>query len=113
MPVVNGALATQLQPVARMRVVERPQHDQPPRKAPDFSQAVQSSLFHERSSNVIAMPPRVEVKPRIRTEVHGQDALAEARRQDAPSPYRKARALWIFCRPLCPNRANWAPPWKR
>ena len=69
MPVMNGALATQLQPVARMRVVERPQHDQPPRKAPDFSQAVQSSLFHERSSsNVIAMPPRVEVKPRVRAE---------------------------------------------
>ena len=67
MPVVNGALAAQLQPVARMRVVERP--DQTPRKAPDFSQAVQSSLFQDRSSNVIAMPPRVEVKPRIRPDV--------------------------------------------
>ena len=42
--------------------------DQPPRKAPDLSQAVQSSLFQERSSNVIAMPPRVEIKPRIRAD---------------------------------------------
>ena len=33
---VNGALATQLQPVARMRLVERaqPQQDLPPREAP-------------------------------------------------------------------------------
>jgi uncharacterized RDD family membrane protein YckC len=70
-----------MQPVARMRVVERPQHEQPTRKAPDFSQAVQSSLFHERlSSNVIAMPPRVEVKPRVRPEAKPPSQKSAARR---------------------------------
>jgi uncharacterized RDD family membrane protein YckC len=63
---VNGALATQLQPMPRMRVVERAQPEQP-RRAPNFSQAVQASLF--QTSNVIAMPPRVESKPRDRAEV--------------------------------------------
>jgi uncharacterized RDD family membrane protein YckC len=70
---VNGALATQLQPVSRMRVVERAQPERPPgpggTPAPNFSQAVQASLFQERpTSNVIAMRPRVEVKPRVRAE---------------------------------------------
>lgn len=65
MPAVNGALATQLQPAPRMRVVERAQ----PEQAPDFSLAVQALLFQERlASNVIAMPPRVEIKPRVRAE---------------------------------------------
>ena len=69
MPAVNGALATQLQPVSRMRLVERAQPGQAPREAPNFSQAVQASLFQERpTSNVIAMPPRVEIKPRVRAE---------------------------------------------
>src|ERR1017187_449711 len=63
MPAVNGALATQLQPAPRMRLVEREQPEQA-RDAPNFSQAVQASLFH---SNVIAMPAR-ETKPRVRTE---------------------------------------------
>jgi uncharacterized RDD family membrane protein YckC len=68
MPVVNGALATQLQPVSRMRLVQREPPEQP-RVAPDFSQAVQASLFLERpASNVIAMPGRVEIKPRVRAE---------------------------------------------
>jgi uncharacterized RDD family membrane protein YckC len=86
--VVNGALATQLQPVARMRLVERaqPQQDQPPREAPDLSHAVQSSLFQERS-NVIAMPaPRVESKPRSRTEAPARTTSQK------PAP-RRARAV--------------------
>jgi uncharacterized RDD family membrane protein YckC len=61
----DGALATQLQPAPRMRLVER-QVEQPPREAPNFAQAVQASLF--QSGNVIAMPPRVEIKPRSRGE---------------------------------------------
>ncbi len=69
MPVVNGALATQLQPVSRMRVMERAQPEQAPREPPNFSHAVQASLFRERAtSNLIAMPPRVEMKPRVRAE---------------------------------------------
>lgn len=70
MPAVNGALATQLQPVSRMRLVERARPEQQPREAADFSQAVQASLFHSsvQSSNVIAMPPRVEAKPLVRGE---------------------------------------------
>jgi uncharacterized RDD family membrane protein YckC len=71
MPAVNGALAAQLQPVPRMRVVQRAQPEQAPgpgcTAAPNFSQAVQASLFQERpATNVIAMPPRVEIKPRVR-----------------------------------------------
>ncbi len=46
-PMMNGALATQLQPVSRMRVVERAQPEEPPREAPNFSQAVQASLFQD------------------------------------------------------------------
>jgi uncharacterized RDD family membrane protein YckC len=64
-PVVTGALATQLQPVTRMRVVERQQPEET-RQAPDLSQAVQASLF--QTSNVIAMPGRTEAKPRVRAE---------------------------------------------
>ena len=61
--------------------------DQPPRKAPDFSQAVQSSLFQERSSNVIAMPPRVEIKPRIRTDVPARPSSQKpAARRAKPVP---------------------------
>jgi len=66
MPGVNGALATQLQPAPRMQLVERARPEQAPREAPNFSQAVQASLF--QASNVIAMPPRVEIKPRARAE---------------------------------------------
>jgi uncharacterized RDD family membrane protein YckC len=68
MPVVNGALATQLQPVSGMRLVERAQPE-PPREPANFSHAVQASLFQERpTSNVIAMPGRLEIKPRVRAE---------------------------------------------
>jgi uncharacterized RDD family membrane protein YckC len=66
-PAVNGALATQLQPMPRMRIVERAQSEQAPRPAPNFSQAVQASLF--QTSNVIAMPPHVDSKPRERADV--------------------------------------------
>jgi uncharacterized RDD family membrane protein YckC len=69
-PAVTGALATQLQPAPRMRIVERAQPDQPPRQAPNLSQAVQASLF--QMSNVIAMPPRAETKPRVRAEAPGR-----------------------------------------
>ncbi len=69
-PSVHGALATQLQPMPRMRVVERAQPEQPPRQAPNFSQALQATLF--QMSNVIAMPPRVESKPRVRAEDPGR-----------------------------------------
>ena len=67
---MNGALATQLQPMSRMRIVERARPEQSPRMAPNFSQAVQASLF--QTSNVIAMPPRVESKPRVRAEIPGR-----------------------------------------
>jgi uncharacterized RDD family membrane protein YckC len=50
-----------------MRIVERAQPDQSPRPAPNFSQAMQASLF--QTSNVIAMPPPVESKPRPRADV--------------------------------------------
>jgi len=65
MPAVNGALATQLQPAPRMRLVE-PAQSAASRRQPNFAQAVQASLF--QTSNVIPMPPRVEAKPRVRTE---------------------------------------------
>jgi len=65
MPATNGALATQLQPVPRMRLVERAQPGEA-RVSPNLAQAVQASLF--QASNVIAMPPRVESKPRARAD---------------------------------------------
>jgi uncharacterized RDD family membrane protein YckC len=83
MPAVNGALATQLQPAPRMRVVERAQPEQP-REAPDLSRAVQSSLFH--ASNVIAMPPRVQTKPRVRTEPGKPATPRTAARRARPVP---------------------------
>ena len=67
---MNGALAIQLQPMPRMRVVERARPEQAPRQAPNFSQAVQASLF--QTSNVIAMPPHFESKPRVGAEVPGR-----------------------------------------
>ena len=65
-PGVNGALATQLQPAPRIQLVERTPPEQGLRVAPNFSEAVQASLF--QASNVIAMRPRVESKPRARAE---------------------------------------------
>ena len=79
----NGALATQLQPASRMRVVERAQPQQP-RQAPNFAQAVQASLFH--TSNVIAMPPRVETKLRARTEPGKPPTQRTAARRAKPVP---------------------------
>src|SRR5664279_6252132 len=67
MPGVNGALATQLQPAPRMQLVERARPEQAPRQAPNFSQAVQASLF--QASNVIAMPPPVDSRPRVLADV--------------------------------------------
>jgi uncharacterized RDD family membrane protein YckC len=88
MPVVTGALATQLEPVARMRIVERAQAERQGGAAPNFSQAVQESLFQERPlSNVIAMPARVEAKPRVRGE-SGAKAPSQrpATRRSKPVP---------------------------
>ena len=76
MPAVNGALATQLQPAPRMHVVEREQPEAR-REPPNLSQAVQASLFH---SNVIAMPPRVEIKRSARTEPGKAAAQRTAKR---------------------------------
>lgn len=67
MPVVTGSLATQMQPASRMRVVERAQPE-PASVTPNFSEAVQASLFQDRTSNVIAMPSRVENAPRTRSD---------------------------------------------
>jgi uncharacterized RDD family membrane protein YckC len=79
-PVVNGALATQLQPVSRLKVVERAQ----PHEPPNLSHAVQASLF--QTSNVIAMPARVETKPRVRAE-------APARPPSQKPPARRAKPV--------------------
>src|ERR1035441_8022623 len=49
-----------------MRIVERAQPEQAQRPAPNFSQAVQASLFQ---TNLITMPPQVESRPRVRAEV--------------------------------------------
>jgi uncharacterized RDD family membrane protein YckC len=73
-PIMTGALATQLQPMTRMRIVERAQPEDPPRRAPNFSQAVQASLF--QVNNVIAMPPPLESKPRVRAEIPNKPAAS-------------------------------------
>ena len=91
MPVANGALATELQPVSRMRVVERAQPEQPGpggAPAPNFSQAVQASLFQTslHTSNVIAMPPRVEIKPRVRAEPGKPPSQRPAAKRAKPVP---------------------------
>src|SRR4051794_38375388 len=67
MPVVNGALAAQLQPEPpRMRLVERALPESTPAELPNYARAVQSTLF--QTSNVISMPAPAESKPRTRTE---------------------------------------------
>jgi len=62
---VNGALAEQLKPAPRMRLVER-QPDFAEREQANLSQAIQGTLF--QASNVISMPPRLEPKTRVRPE---------------------------------------------
>ncbi|MEO8596223.1 MAG: RDD family protein [Candidatus Solibacter sp.] len=62
---VNGALAEQLNPVPRPQLVERAPRPEV-QETPSLSQAFQASLFP--ASNVIAMPPRPEAKPRTRAE---------------------------------------------
>src|SRR3954451_2583668 len=62
---VNGALAEQLKPAPRMRLVERVP-ELPEQEPPNYSQAIQGTLF--QSSNVIAMPPRMEPKTRVRAD---------------------------------------------
>jgi len=75
----NGALATKLQPVARLEVEERPRPT-----AANFSAAVQRNLFQERpASNVIpfesfsAPPP---VKPRTKAATTRKPGEKSARR---------------------------------
>src|SRR3954468_12308819 len=60
---VNGALAEQLKPAPRMRLVER-QPDISEREQTDLSQAIQGTLF--QASNESPIPPRLEPKPRVR-----------------------------------------------
>ena len=84
-PAVQGALATQLQPMSRMRIVEREQPEQPPRRAPNFSQAVQASLF--QTSNVIAMPAPPDSRPRPRADVSARPPAPRAStRRPKPVP---------------------------
>src|SRR3954449_13599617 len=70
-PITHGALPTQLQP--RVRVLEPVASQAESRVVPNLSGAVQASLFHDRSSNVIPFasyaPARPETKPRARAEV--------------------------------------------
>lgn len=80
---VHGALATQLRPEPRMRLVER-QPESLPQEAPDFSQARQATLF--QTTNVVSMPPRGEAKPRVRVET--------ALKPGAPkAPAKRAKAV--------------------
>jgi uncharacterized RDD family membrane protein YckC len=95
-PAVNGALATQLQPVPHMRVVERAQPDQAPQQAPNFSQAVQASLF--QMSNLIAMPPRADSKPRVRAEVPGRP-LSQKPTAKRARPVREGQGTLDFLPP--------------
>src|SRR6266545_3044435 len=66
-PVMTGALATKLEPVAR-------REDQAPktRRAPNFSRAIQTELFATRpEGNVVSIArytPRAEPKPRAKAE---------------------------------------------
>ncbi len=107
MPAVNGALATQLQPVSRMRVVERRQPErqleQAPQEAPNFSRAVQTSLFQDRPGNVIAMPPREEAKPRVRADAPTR-APKPATRRAKPVPEGQGTLDFLPPAPAKPRR---------
>jgi uncharacterized RDD family membrane protein YckC len=92
---VTGALATQLQPMPRMRVVERAQPEQVPRPAPNFSQAVQASLFQ---TNLITMPPQVENRPRVRAEVAGR-VLSQKPAAKRARPVREGQGTLDFLPP--------------
>src|SRR5665811_1495432 len=109
MPVANGALATELQPVSRMRVVERAQPEQPgpgAAPAPDFSQAVQASLFQTslHTSNVIAMPPRVEIKPRVRAEPGKPPSQRSAAKRAKPVPEGQGTLDFLPSAPAKPRQ---------
>jgi uncharacterized RDD family membrane protein YckC len=81
---VNGALAEQLRPSPRMRLVERVP-DLSEREQPNLSQAIQGTLF--QSSNVISMPPRLEPKPRVRSDAPTKPATNRtATRRARPVP---------------------------
>jgi uncharacterized RDD family membrane protein YckC len=71
-PIVQGALATQLQPRVRVIAQAAASGATEARVAANLSGAVQASLFQDRSSNVIPIAsygaPRVETKPRPRAE---------------------------------------------
>ena len=109
MPVANGALATELQPVSRMRVVERAQPEQPGpggAPAPNFSQAVQASLFQTslHTSNVIAMPPRVEIKPRVRAEPAKPPSQRSAAKRAKPVPEGQGTLDFLPSAPAKPRQ---------
>jgi uncharacterized RDD family membrane protein YckC len=109
MPVANGALATELQPVSRMRVVERAQPEQPGpggAPAPNFSQAVQASLFQTslHTSNVIAMPPRVEIKPRVRAEPGKPPSQRSAAKRAKPVPEGQGTLDFLPSAPAKPRQ---------
>jgi uncharacterized RDD family membrane protein YckC len=93
---VNGALATQLQPMPRMRIVERTQPEQGPRPAPNFSQAVQASLFP--TSNVIAMPGHMESKPQIRADAAAKPVAQKPAAKRA-RPVREGQGTLDFLPP--------------
>jgi uncharacterized RDD family membrane protein YckC len=105
MPVAAGALATALQPVPRMRVVERARPEPPGTggtPAPNFSQAVQASLFH--TSNVIAMPPRVENKPPVSAEPGKTPSQRSAAKRAKPVPEGQGTLDFLPSAPGKPRR---------
>jgi len=86
-PFMHGALATQLQPRVQAMHAARTED----RVAPNLSGAVQTQLFHDRSSNVIPFDsyaaPRVETKPRPRTDALARTpAHKSAARRSKPVP---------------------------
>lgn len=80
----DGALATKLQPVARIHIAEPPEPETAPdpivRDGQSFSRAVQRSLFHERASKIIPIQPYQAVSPRPRTRADGTAPKPAGRR---------------------------------
>jgi uncharacterized RDD family membrane protein YckC len=104
-PIVNGALATQLRTQPDARVVEMAPPEKSKRK-PNLANAVQTSFF--QPANVIPMPPppRVAAKPRPRAQAQpiNQTQPQRPQRRAKPAPAGQGTLDFLPAAPAKPRQ---------
>jgi uncharacterized RDD family membrane protein YckC len=94
----DGALAAKYEPAPRLQVSE------PPPARPNFSRAVQGSLFHDRpASNVIPIASYAPPRPRAKAETGAGSTTRPATRRHKPVPEGQGSLDFLPSEPAKPR----------